>query len=267
MVHDIYPFVMPEAYPKKKLDFYRKEMPYAFRASRLLLTNSEATKAELLERFPRPEADVVVTPLGPGNVVEPRARESVSREELSALGVPFGRFIFTLSTLEPRKNLPRLVEAFAELANAETNLDLGLVVGGGRGWMDTPIFARVAELGLQDRVTFLGYVPDEDLPTLFAASELAVCPSISEGFGIPVLEAMMLGAPVACSNAGALEEVAGDLATYFDPLEPSDMARAMSSLLDRQDRSELVLRGFERAKLFNWSKTADLTVEALKRLA
>jgi glycosyltransferase involved in cell wall biosynthesis len=143
-----------------------------------------------------------------------------------------------------------------------------LAIGGGKGWENSDINGQLNQLGISDRVKFLGYVADEDLPALFARCEAYVLPSLSEGFGITVLEAMMSGAPVVSSNAGALPEVGGDAVIYFDPINIDEMAAAIEKRLTCKDtRDAVVWRGLEQAGKFAWSKTAAQTLKAVESTA
>jgi glycosyltransferase involved in cell wall biosynthesis len=266
MIHDLFPLRYPEMFPEDQLGFYRSMIPRSCRVSDVLFANSEDTKRDIVTMFGTDPRKIVVTPLGPGNVIERRDPASVSDAELAAAGVdPPGRYLLTLSTLEPRKNLAGLVRALDMLRADPEFADVRLMVAGGKGWKYQEVFDLVEALGMSDAVRFLGYVPDEALPVLFARCAAYVCPSITEGFGMPVLEAMLAGAPVVASNGGAIPEVAGDLARYFDPLSPPDMARAIREELLAGDRETRVERGLERARQFTWQKCAEATVVGIER--
>lgn len=266
MIHDLVPLLYPRFFRRRKAAYQVLALNYACRRSDLVITNSEATKADIERRFPHRRGNIVVTPLGPGNVGRPLHAKEVGDEDLRVLGVPNGRFLFTLGTLEPRKNLGALFRAMAILGG-EDGRDLHLVVAGARGWRESGIVTELRSLGVEDRVTFLGYVADEDLPKLFARCEAFVFPSVYEGFGIPVLEAMLLGAPVISSNHPAMVEVGGDAARYFDPNDPGAMAQAIRSFLSSADREAMVNQGFARARHFDWDRTVEATVAALEELA
>lgn len=263
MIHDIFPLTHPEWFAEPDLSLSRQAITRSCRSSRLLLANSEDTKTQVLERFSGNPDRIVVTPLGPGNVGPAVSPESVSTDQLRRLGLDDAPFLFALGTLEPRKNIPALIEAFALLR--QDRPDLLLAIGGGKGWRDGAIFERVRELGLENAIRFLGYVADEDLPALFARCECFVMPSLAEGFGIPVLEAMHYGAPIACSDLGALQEVGGEVAVYFDPRSPEDIVRGIRERLST-DREPVVEKGFQRARRFTWENTANLTLAAMKTL-
>lgn len=264
MVHDMIPLLFPKLHPKRTVLYYTFALRHACRHADLVLANSEATKADLVEKLGASAARVVVTPLGPGNRVEPVAPDAVDREGLAALGVRSPRYVLTLCNLDFRKNLARLVEAFGRVASSAQGEGLGLVVvGAKRGTQHAPLMDAIARLGLSERVDLLGYVPDEALPGLFAAAELFAFPSLYEGFGLPVLEAMALGAPVVCSGVSAMPEVGGDAARYFDPEDVPAMAAAIVDVLgDSRARAEMRAKGVARAATFTWKGTATATLDA-----
>lgn len=258
MVHDMFPISHPEWFQEELREDMKRALERTLRISRTVLTNSEATRNEVLKRFTRHPANVRTTPLALGNVEPVRCRSTVARDELRSMGVPFERYVLTLGTIEPRKNLGRLIRAWE--GPAARWPDLGLVVGGAQGWE--------SEIEPTDRVHFLGYVPDEALPALFAGCELFVLASLDEGFGIPALEAMHYGAPLVLSDTGALPEVAGPTALYFDPESVSEIGDALIRGLERSaERERLVEVGRARAARYSWKTTAGLTLEALRNAA
>jgi glycosyltransferase involved in cell wall biosynthesis len=263
-IHDLFPFDYPEMFPDEAIKGMQALLAQQCRKADRLFAVSENTKQRIIERFGRRDDDIIVTPNGPGNVSTPSTYESVSAERLQALGIPFQRYFFTLGTVEPRKNLIVAVQALAELRRQAEFANVGLVVGGAKGWKDSQLAAEVERLGLKDAVIFLGFVETEDLPDLFARAEAFICPSLDEGFGIPVLEAMMYGAPVVTSHAGALPEVGGDSVLYFDPRNASEAAAQMGRILsDPELQADLRHKGLERSKLFSWERTASLTLQGL----
>ncbi|HRI43863.1 MAG TPA: glycosyltransferase family 1 protein [Fimbriimonadaceae bacterium] len=263
MIHDLFPLTHPQYFDARTRGYFESVLPFACHRAELLFANSESTKSEILRLFGGDPGRIVVTPLGPGNVIEPVSYGSVTGEELIRIGVPFNRYFFTLSTIEPRKNLPRLIQGLARLRENAEFADVGLVVGGGKGWLYEEVFAEVDRLGLADAVAFLGYVKSEDLPALFGRCEAYVCASVTEGFGMPVLEAMIAGAPIVTSNGGALPEVGADAALYFDPEDPDAIAEGLRLALEA-DREILSRRSLERARHFSWDKTARATLDALR---
>lgn len=265
LVYDLFPFRYPEFYPESDIPHYNAIFPPLCREADLVLTISEATKREVIDLFGVDEAKVVPAPIGPGNLMERHSYDSVSTEDLRAAGVPFDKYFYVVSTVEPRKNMARLFEAFA-LASKDSALDgFGLVVSGGKGWKDDAIFDRVAQLGMTDRICFTGYMTSEQLAQLYGRCEAFICASIDEGFGMPLLEAMLMGAPTLSSNRGALPEVGGDVARYFDPLNVEEMAQALVNYIrEAPDRTSLVERGLKQAAKFSWDRHAKITLESME---
>ncbi|MCB8933166.1 MAG: glycosyltransferase family 4 protein [Chthonomonadaceae bacterium] len=260
MIHDMIPLLFPEFHPKRTVLYYRWALRHSCRNAKVVFANSEATKNDLVQHLGADPAKILVTPLGPGNRVEPVSPESVAFEQLAALGVRRESYVLTLCNLDYRKNLARLVEAFAMLRDDTLGL---VVVGANRGYQHAPLLKRIEELGLADRVDLLGYVPDGSLPALFAKARLFAFPSLYEGFGLPVLEAMALGAPVVCSATSSLPEVGGEAVRTFDPTDTASMAAAMETVLeDEALRGRMVRDGLERARVFTWKRTAETTLEA-----
>lgn len=171
-------------------------------------------------------------------------------------------YLLFVGTLEPRKNVPLLLEA---LALVRREVDAQLLLVGGRGWLDEPIFAAHARSGLGEAARFLGPLDERDLAVLYSHAGVFVLPSLYEGFGLPVLEAMACGAPVVCSNAGPLPEVAGEAAMLLPPRDPTAWSRAIVSVLTQPGLAESLRgRGFERAGLFSWERTARATREVYR---
>ena len=224
-------------------------VPLAARRSRLILTDSEASKRDLVELLGVEATRVAVVPLGPGlpNPATPLPEAAV-RDALALGDAPI---VLTVAAKRPHKNLGRLLDAFAEL---ETNAVL--VVPGFETSYERELMSRAS-----DRVRFTGWVSDELLDGLYRAATCFVLPSLAEGFGLPVLEAMARGTPVACSNASALPEVAGDAAAYFDPLDLDAIAETLRALIaDGALRESLAAAGLARARMFTWDAAARLTV-------
>jgi glycosyltransferase involved in cell wall biosynthesis len=194
----------------------------------------------------------------------PRSRDGLPAlaQRLSFDADPSRPYVLFVGTLEPRKNIPLLLDAFALLRG---HVDAQLLLVGARGWLDEPIFAAHARSGVGAAARFLGTLGEEDLALLYSHAGVFVLPSLYEGFGLPVLEAMACGAPVVCSNAGPLPEVAGDAALLLKPEDPHAWAVAMRDVLTRhQTATELRQRGFDRTRSFSWEQTALATREAYR---
>jgi glycosyltransferase involved in cell wall biosynthesis len=179
-------------------------------------------------------------------------------------------FLLSVGTLEPRKNLSVLVNAFAELTSARPQSGIQLVIAGGRGWLSGPLFDTIEKSPVRDRIVLTDYLHDDDLRALYSACRAFVYPSIHEGFGLPPLEAMACGARVLASRIPALEETTGGAALLFDPKSVHELTTRILEVLDNENgRRELALAGQRRAAEFTWQKTAEATLgvyeEALRR--
>jgi glycosyltransferase involved in cell wall biosynthesis len=168
-------------------------------------------------------------------------------------------YILAVGNLQPRKNLLRLIEAFAQLIT-ERRIPHQLVLAGKAKWRESDIHRTVRRLGIEDRIVFTGRVPDEDLACLLNGAELFVYPSLYEGFGLPVLEAMACGTPVVTSNCTSIPEVAGDAALLVDPYRVDELADAIHHVLsDESLRARLREKGLARSQMFSWRQTARKT--------
>lgn len=233
-------------------------VPLAARRSRRILTLSEATKRDVVERLGVPGARVDVTYAGPGMAedLEP-VGEAELRERLELDDAPI---ILAVAAKRPHKNVERLIDAFGRLGDRGAVL---LVVGYPTAF-EADLRRRAASLG--DRIRFTGWVDDATLEGLYRAATCLVFPSLAEGFGLPVVEAMRRGLPVACSNTTSLPEVAGDAALYFDPTDTGAIAGAIESMLaDSGLRERLRGAGLAQAAKFSWEATACATLAAYER--
>jgi glycosyltransferase involved in cell wall biosynthesis len=229
------------------------------RAADRVITLSQASAGEITEvlGFPRERIDVVhlgAKPPGPATPVgELRERFRLGDS----------RVVLSVSARRPHKNLLRLLEAFARVDAQPAPV---LVLPGYPTPFEGEIRTKVESLGIADRVRILDWVADEDLEGLYRAADCFVFPSLAEGFGLPVLEAMARGVPVACSNASSLPEVAGDAALYFDPLRVSEIAGSIAELLENAElRDRLIRDGRRRAERFSWERTARETAASYDR--
>jgi glycosyltransferase involved in cell wall biosynthesis len=235
----------------------------AIRRASGVIAISQATADALAQRFPRARALTSVAPLGLAAALGAAGSGSEARENLSSLPSP--GFVLAVGTLEPRKNLPRLVAAYGRLP-ASMQAQHPLVVVGANGWQTGETLSALRSLG--SRSVQLGYVSDQALAELYRRCALFCYPSLGEGFGLPVLEAMFAGAPVLTSNLSSLPEVGGDAVEYADPSQVSSIAAGLERLLGSPERrAELRERGRGRAEQFTWAKTSELILAALDRAA
>ncbi len=240
----------------------RALVPLAAKRSQLVITPSEASRAEIVELLGKDPDAVEAIPHGVGATAPPAGLSEEEVRRRRALGDR--RVALTLSALRPHKNLPRLLEALATIPRDERPV---LVVGGYSTAHEGELRAQVERLGLGDDVRFLGWIEPEELEGLYAAAAVLVFPSLAEGFGLPVIEAMRRGVPVACSDIPTLREVAGNAALLMDPLSVQDIAGAVRRLTAGGEEAEgLRSAGPERAAQFSWERSARRHLTAYQRV-
>jgi glycosyltransferase involved in cell wall biosynthesis len=256
-IHDVIYRIHPEAHAGWRSLALRALVPLAARRSDRVIVPSKSTRDDLIRLLKVPGKKIDLVPNGLGT---PPAVRWDSEEELRRrydLGTR--PLVLTVSLKRPHKNLLRLLEAIALIPRERRPI---LVLAGHRTPYEDELRARAAELGLVDETRFLAWIPAEELEGLYRASSCFVFPSLYEGFGLPVLEAMARGLPVACSDRGALAEVAGNAALTFDPERPHEIAAAIETLLaDTAERERLRRAGRENAARFTWDEAARRTLE------
>lgn len=258
-VHDLSFLRFPDAFRRFNRLYLSFITRRATRRAARVIAVSESTRQDVIGLCGVAPERVVTVPNGVSEAFAPAAAARVA-ELRQRHGLP-DRFILFVGTLEPRKNLERLVTAYADLRAADRAVP-PLVIAGARGWFYEQLFARVQELGLADAVRFPGFIPHEDLATWYSAAEIFVYPSRFEGFGLPVLEAMACGTPVITSTASSLPEVAGDAALLVAPDDVAGWTAALQqALADEELRTTLCSRGLQRARLFSWTRTAAETAQ------
>jgi glycosyltransferase involved in cell wall biosynthesis len=250
-IHDLIYKRFPQTHAGLLTYGMRVLVPLAARRSRRVIAVSEATKADVVSFLGVPAARVDVTYEGPGMPEVKPVPEAELRRTLELGDAPI---VLTVSAKRPHKNLERLLDAFARVDG-----DAILVAPG----YETPFEAQLRRRaeGSAERVRFVGWVEDSVLEGLYRAATCLAFPSLAEGFGLPVLEAMLRGVPVACSSSTSLPEIAGNAALYFDPLDVTAIADAIERLLhDEELRTRLRRAGFEQARRFSWEATATHTI-------
>ncbi len=269
-IHDLGYHYYPQAHTLSQNLYLRWSTRYNARTARRVLADSEATRGDLIHFYGTPADKIDVVYPGRDEALLPVSDLAALADVRARYGLA-NPYLLYVGTLHPRKNLVRLVEAFALLLEAlgsrrePASQDLQLVLAGQKGWLYEEIFGRVRRLGLTDRVVFTGYLPGADLPALLSGALAFVFPSLHEGFGLPVLEAMSCGTPVVCSDASSLPEVAGDAALLVDPLDTEAWAEALGQILrDDALRRTLVERGFRQVRRFSWRRCAEQTLRILE---
>jgi glycosyltransferase involved in cell wall biosynthesis len=262
-VHDLIFRHMPEHHKRLNRWYLNLAMPLFCRRATHIIAISEQTRRDLMSAYGIPAGKITVI----YEAADPRFRVR-SAEVIAASRARYRlpeRYLLFVGTIEPRKNLNRLLSAFERL-HAEGLTD-GLVIVGKRGWLYDDFFAALEHSPARAAVLFPGYVPDEDLPAVYTGAQILVMPSMYEGFGLPLLEAMACGAPVACSNRSSLPEIAGDAALLFDPTDPDGIGDALRRILRDADlQSRLKEAGLHQAGQFSWSRAAQETLAIYRRL-
>ncbi len=260
-VHDLaflkYPHLLTEASKS-----YYLQIGKGVKSADAIIAVSASTRNDLIEQLGVPEDKINVIPEAADSIFRPIDDQRFLDAVKQRYNLP-ERFILFLGTIEPRKNLTTLIKAFAQFSlsgkeNSETVERIPkLVIAGAKGWLCDEVFATVEALRIGNLVEFIGLVPGQDLVALYNLASAFAMPSLYEGFGLPVLEAMACGIPVIASNASSLPEVAGDAALLVDPLDIDGWAHAISRVLDDQAvRDSLRERGLRRATDFSWRRSA-----------
>ncbi len=263
-VHDLGYLFFPGAHPARQRWYLDWSTRHNARSANVILADSEATRRDLVSHYGVQSAKIVVAYPGFDDglraVTDPVAIAAVKRR----YGIDSDYFIH-IGTLQPRKNLDRLVQAFGKLSSSRR---LRLVLAGKKGWLYDELFNQVRRLDLEGRVLFPGYVDDADKAALLSGAIGYVFPSLYEGFGFPVLEAQACDTPLVCSNGSSLAEIAGDGALLIDPLHVDGLTTAMTRLMsDAGLRADLIARGRRNLKRFSWYTCAQTVMEALESAA
>ncbi len=262
-VHDVTFSLMPGRYPPLRRWYMWTITSLACRVADAIIVPSQTVRRDLCERFGVPDGRVAVVYEAAGERFRP-ASDDVVAQTLRREGLAAHPYVLSVGSLEPGKNRARLIAAIHALRARGS--PLRLVVVGQPAWHYEGDFALVRRLGLEDRVRFLDYVPASDLPALYTGAAAVAFPSLYEGFGLPVLEAMACGAPVVTSNASATAEIAGDAAILVDPRDTEAIADAIERVTSDADlAADLRARGFRRAASFSWERAARETIAVYER--
>jgi glycosyltransferase involved in cell wall biosynthesis len=262
-IHDLSAFLFPQTFRRVNRAYTRWAIRVACRRAARILAVSEFTRQEIVRWLRVPPERVVVThDAADARFQPPDAHELAAFRQRH--GLP-ERFVLFLGTIEPRKNLPLLLDAYAMIAG---RIDAPLLIAGSRGWLYEPVLARAESLGLGDRLRFVGYVDQQEQPLWYAAATVFAFPSLYEGFGMPPLEAMACGTPVVVSSSSSLPEVVGDAGLVVSPSDPEELAEALHRVVtDGALREELRARGLARARRFSWREAAERTVAVYREAA
>jgi glycosyltransferase involved in cell wall biosynthesis len=254
-VHDLSFVRVPEAASPRLKRYLDVVVPRSVLRADHILADSQATKDDLIALYNTPSDKITVLLSGVESRFQPVSDTNALQNVRRKYRLPERPYILSVGTVQPRKNYARLIQALSRLR--ERQYDIGLVIVGGKGWLEDPIYAAIRETGMSEFVHFTGFADDADLPALYSSASITALPSLYEGFGIPVLESMACGTPVVTSNLSSLPEVAGDAALLVTPTDLEGITDALRRLLDESAlRAALVERGFQRAKRFTWEAAA-----------
>ncbi|MFA7383436.1 MAG: glycosyltransferase family 1 protein [Desulfurivibrionaceae bacterium] len=258
VVHTVYDLSLrrhAHTHPRERVCFYEFFIKRRLAQAAHILTISNFVREEIMDEFHLPPGMVSAVHLAPDPHFFPRSAAD-QEETRRRLALPAAYFLF-VGTLEPRKNLGLLIEALAICRH-----DLPVVLAGWSGWGEKDWLEKLRRLGLERRVILAGHVGEEDLARLYSGAVAMVYPSLYEGFGLPILEAMACGCPVVCSNSSCLPETAGDAALLVDPREPEELAAVLDKLVENDMlQQEMSERGYKRAAMFTWEQTARQTLD------
>ncbi|WP_041457712.1 glycosyltransferase family 4 protein [Pantoea ananatis] len=264
--HDLSVFHWPQFHPAGRVHLMQKELRNTVSRASVLITDSYYTKRELAEFFGVIPDKIVVAPLACNKDFHPRSSAEVEFT-LNKYNLKSRQFFLYTGTIEPRKNILTLLNAYDRLPLV-VKRSFPLVISGYKGWENEELFRLFTKGENEGWLKYLGFVPGQDLPVLYSAATSFIFPSIYEGFGLPVLEAMASGTPVICSNATSLPEVVGEAALMHDPEDVIKLTSYIQMMIDDAEQKQLMIEtGLVQAKKFSWSVCADKTIEAYKQVA
>jgi len=259
-VHDLSFLHYPDHFVPKLVRYLSRAVPRAIERADCVLADSQATRNDLIELLGAPPDKVEVLYSGVSPRFQPQAEEGEAEHIRTRYGLDERPYVLAVGTVQPRKNYAMLMRAFVRAA-----AEAVLVIAGGPGWLCEDIFALADQY--PDQVRMPGFVDDGDLPALYRGAALLAFPSLYEGFGLPVLEAMACATPVLCSNQSSLPEVAGDAALLLDPNDEEAWAGSIRSLLkDPARRQAMAAAGLARAAAFTWEHAAKQLLGLMERI-
>lgn len=263
--HDLSPFKWADCFDPAKVKYLQTELCMTLNTADALITDSEFIRYEIAEFAGWPLEKIHAIPLAAGPEFKPRTDSEAGRV-LERYGLGYKGYSLFVGTIEPRKNISRLLEAYSLLPRS-VRQRWPLVITGYQGWKSDDIHDQIKKADSEGWARYLGFLPAEELPLLYSASRLVVFPSLYEGFGLPVLEAMQSGVPVVCSNRASIPEVAGNAALMFDALDIEEIADCIQiMLLDDRTREDYREAGQKRARSYTWQACCSATLDVYKTL-
>ena len=266
MIPDISYEHLPETFKRRERLQMKLTIRHTAKTAAHIITPSEYSRQDLIETYNLSLGKISMIPHAAPRFFKP-VTDAVEIQRVRRKYKLNGEFILAVGSIQPRKNLARLIEAYSILIKRRENVP-PLVLVGKKAWLFEETFRATSSHGVENRVQFTDFVPDEDLPALYSAAACFVYPSFFEGFGLPPLEAMQCGAPVIAGNRTSLPEVVGDAGLLVDPFDTNAIADALEKLISDKDlREDLSRRGLERAKKFSWLETARRTLSVFEKVA
>jgi glycosyltransferase involved in cell wall biosynthesis len=260
-VHDLSYVRVPDSANPSLRAYLDAVVPRSARRADHVLADSQATKDDLTALYGLPPEKITVILSG----VDAHFRRVEDESVRARYKLGSRPYIFAVGTVQPRKNYIRLMGALAKLR--ADGWDGMLVIAGGKGWLDDPIYRALDDLGLRDHVHLIGFADDADLPALYSLAAVTAFPSLYEGFGLPIIESMACGTPVVTSNVSSMPEAAGDASLLIDPLDVEALAGALARLLtDEALRADLIRKGYAQARRFTWERSALELLAVYRRL-
>ena len=264
-VYDVSVFTHPECHKKMNIKHCLGGIRDAIKYADSIIAISEHTKQDLIKYLNAPPELITVTHLAAGS----EYHEVKDKKKLKAVREKYGLpedYILFVGSLEPRKNVKTLLKAYANMREG-LKKDLPLVIAGGKGWMNSGIPGMVKDLKIEKRVRFAGYIDGADIAAVYSGAALFVYPSLYEGFGLPILEAMSCGAPVITSDTSSMPEVAGDAAVLINPTDVDELGEALKRVIENEGlRLSLREKGLARAGTFSWERCARETLDVYRKV-
>ncbi|MGE8317179.1 MAG: glycosyltransferase family 4 protein [Comamonas sp.] len=265
-VHDLSHILHPQFHPRARVDYLELSLGDSLARTDHVITVSEAVRQEMIERGLMPAERITAILEAADAAFHPHTPQMLE-PAMEALGLRAGQYSLFVGTVEPRKNVERLIQAYERLP-VDMRRAWPLVVAGGKGWNSEAIHARMARAQAEGWLRYVSFVEQRWLPALYAGARLMAYPSLYEGFGLPIVEAMASGTPVLTSNTSCMPEVAAGAARLVDPLDVEDMAQALAECLGNEAwQAEARAKGLARAAGLSWDRCAAETVAVYKRLA
>jgi glycosyltransferase involved in cell wall biosynthesis len=258
-IHDLSHVWHPQFHPQVRVDFMNRALSQSLKRADFFITDAESVRQEVIRHFAWPEDKIAAVPLGVDPIFRPREASEV-QSILNAWGLGYEGYTLFVGTVEPRKNLITLLTAYEQLPE-KLRMQWPLVIAGNEGWNSKDIHSRMERASTQGWLRYLRFVPQAQLPMLYAGARLFAYPSVYEGFGLPPLEAMASGVPVVCSNVSSLPEVVGDVALVFAPTDVYGLCAALAKgLEDESWRKQAKSAGRSRSQDFSWQRCAANTL-------